>query len=154
MRIVSKYDHLNALEIILQNNGVWRDIEEILTSPELQFSKGNSQTIKKSIEKKFSLKGWADRVSLGNSKLTISFLRDKVGVCFQIGNVARTYADILKLVYLCSIGVIQVAVIIVPDNVESKKLGANYASFERLKNEIKLFQNILNVPIMVIGLSN
>lgn len=154
MKVIEKYSHLKALDLLKKNKEAWADIQNILADQKLIFSKGNNSHIKKVIGEKFSTQGWADRVTIGNSKLTISFLKDKVGVCFQIGNVARTYADILKLDYLAKAGIIKMAVIIVPDNIESRKLGANYASFERLKNEIKLFKDIIGVPLLIIGLSN
>jgi len=86
--------------------------------------------------------------------LTITFLKKKVGICFQIGNVARTYADILKLSQLNKKGIIDVGVIIVPHKNESKLMGANYAQFERLVKELAQFKEIVPTPIIVIGLSN
>lgn len=86
--------------------------------------------------------------------LSISFLKSRVGVCFQIGNVARTYADILKLNQLNKKGIIDVGVIVVPHKLESKKMGANYAQFDRLANELSQFSDIISAPIIVIGLSN
>lgn len=86
--------------------------------------------------------------------MTISFLKDKIGLCIQLGNVSRTYADILKLNYLGHNGKISAGVIIVPGVLETKKLGANYARFDRLSREIELFSEIIETPILVLSLSD
>jgi len=45
-------------------------------------------------------------------------------------------------------------VVCVPHQLESAKLGANYARYDRLKKELKLFGKIIQVPVLVICLSN
>jgi len=130
MRICDKYDHLGAYNIIFSKPKVYQEIEEVLNNDSPLFKKGASRIIKRKINLRFNELGWADKVKvgLGKSGLTISFLKCRVGVCFQIGNVSRTYADILKLSFLCNEGVIEAGVIIVPHQIEAKKMGANDAN--------------------------
>lgn len=154
MKISDQYSHKNGLEGLLTHNSIFEEIPEILNEDNLVFGINSPFEIKEYIGNKFNNKGWADKVKVGNTGLTISFLKSKVGVCFQIGNVARTYADILKICQLYNKGVIHVGVIIVPRKVESKILGANYAQFERLSKELAQFTEIVSAPILVIGLSN
>ncbi|MCK6463064.1 MAG: hypothetical protein L6Q29_04610 [Candidatus Pacebacteria bacterium] len=154
MKICERHSHLDALEKMEEKDGILEEIEEILTDTSLYFGRNNPKEINVKISGKFNSHGWADRVRVGNSKLTISFLKSKVGVCVQLGNVARTYADILKLSQLGKKKVIDVGIIVVPDKVESRLLGANYARYDRLAKEIVHFADIINTPILIIGLSN
>ncbi len=154
MKIGDTYSHLKAKDIVRGKNGMMAEIHSFLNEPHLAFGKNKPDAIKKAISSKFNGKGWADKVKVGTSRLTINYMQQKVGVCFQLGNVARTYADILKLAQLGEKKVIEVGIIIVAHKLESKKMGANHAQYERLTKEIDYFRDIIKVPLMVIGLCN
>jgi hypothetical protein len=154
MKICDQYNHHNGLEEIQNKNGIIDEIRALITDGKLIFGKNPPKEIKTRINEKFNQKGWADKVKVGNSNLTISFMKSKVGVCFQIGNVARTYADILKLSQLNKKNIIDAGVIIVPHKLESKLMGTNYAQYDRLAKELSQFSDIILTPILVIGLSN
>lgn len=154
MKICDQYNHHYGLEEIQNKNGIIDEIRTVITDAKLTFGKNPPKEIKSRISEKFNQKGWADKVKVGNSNLTISFMKSKVGVCFQIGNVARTYADILKLSQLNKKNIIDAGVIIVPHKLESKLMGANYAQYDRLAKELSQFSDIILTPILVIGLSN
>jgi hypothetical protein len=154
MKICDQYSHRNALEIIQNKDGIIYELFELVSIDDLNFGISPPAEIKKTINDRFNRKGWADKVKVGNSNLTISFIKTRTGVCFQIGNVARTYADILKIMQLHHKGIIDVGIICVPHKIESKKMGANYAQYERLSKEFSQFNEIITAPILVIGLSN
>ncbi|MFT5723044.1 MAG: hypothetical protein ACI9JN_000149 [Bacteroidia bacterium] len=151
---ISNYYSSRIGDTVLKTKQCHIEIQQAIESCPYKLKKGAPADIKKHIVNNLTALTWADKVKVGNSRLTINFLKDKIGVCFQIGNVARTYADILKLNYLYHHGIIEVGVIIVPHGLESKMLGANYASFERLKKEIILFQNEIVLPVVIYGISN
>lgn len=153
MKIFDQYDHLKALKLI-QDKNLYRELIDIVSLAGLSFGEKRPNEIKSIIGYRFDEKGWADRVKIVTSNLTISYKKSGIGVCFQIGNVARTYADILKLMALHQKSIIEVGVIIVPGKEESKILGANYASYERLERDVILYKDIITVPVLVIGLSN
>jgi len=154
MKIYDQYDHLNAFKLI-QDRNLYPELVQIVNNPNLVFGKKTPSEIKKMIEENFNNKGWADKVKIATSNLTINFIKDGVGVCFQIGgNVARTYADILKLMLLHNKGRIEIGVIFVPSDEISKTLGKNYARYNRLERELMLYKDIITVPILAIGLSN
>jgi hypothetical protein len=155
MKVCDQYSHLNAIELINCKGDLLIEITDILNNCDLRIGSNSPREIKASINKQFNKLGWADRVRVHRrSKLTISYLKDKVGVCFQLGNVARTYADILKLALLGKRKVIDVGIIIVPHQVESDILGANYARFDRLSTEMHDFSEIIELPILILALSN
>jgi hypothetical protein len=154
MKIRDQYSHHNGLEKIQEKNGILEEIHKVLTNNNLLFGSNSPKEIKIITNERFNQIGWADKVKVGNSNLTISFIKSKVGICFQIGNVARTYADILKLFFLINKKLIDVGVIIVPHKIESNMMGANYAQFDRLVKELTQFDDIVNAPILILGLSN
>lgn len=154
MKICNTYSHKNAESILKDKPGILEELKYVMNFDDLKFSRGNNLFIKKEISKRFIKSSWIDNVPVKRSKLTINFVKDKVGVCFQIGNVSRTYADILKLCHLHNENVIDVGVIIVPHQIESRIIGTNYAKYDRLEKEIKFFEKILPAPLYLIGLSN
>lgn len=153
MRICNIYSHKGGNQIFCRKTSS-TELTTAIESCHLKFQKGAPAGIKRNISNALTSKQWVDKVKVGKSRLTINFLKEKIGVCFQIGNVARTYADILKLDYLGNKGLIEVGVIVVPHELESRSLGTNYASFDRLQNEIQLFKNEIDTPMVVIGISN
>jgi len=154
MKICDQYDHRKGLATIQAKSNLLQELISILTCKDMSFGKDFPKEIKAKVSERFNQNGWADKVKVGNSNLTVSFVKSKVGVCFQIGNVARTYADILKLASLNQKGIIDVGIIIVPHKLESKLMGANYAQFDRLAKELNQFIDIVPCPILVLGLSN
>lgn len=153
MRICNIYSHKGGSEI-LRSKAASGELTDAIENCTIKFQKGAPAAIKRDISDVLTSKQWVDKVRVGKSRLTINFLKEDIGVCFQIGNVARTYADILKLNHLGNKGIIDVGIIVVPHEVESRSLGTNYASFDRLQNEIQLFSNEIITPIVVIGISN
>ena len=153
MKISDDYSHRNALFILSSIPDIYNEIEIVITKCEYSFEKHNTELIKKYLSSEFNKLGWADRVKINKkSNLTINFIKDKIGLCIQLGNVARTYADLLKISYLVQQKGIKAGIIIVPGEKESKLLGANYANFERLVREVTLFSEIIEAPILIISL--
>jgi hypothetical protein len=99
----------------------------------------------------FARAGWACDVPVAASNLTVSYVRRGVGVCTQLGNVARTYADLLKLERLFRDSIIGIAVEVVPTDDLSRRLGSNHASYERLTREVRLFRDVITAPLLVLG---
>ncbi len=154
MKIESYYDRFDARNILLKQRGIWDEIISVINACPYHFGENRPNEIKLFISKEFNRLGWADKVPIKQKQnLTISFLKNRVGICVQLGNVARTYSDLLKLSYLYNKEIIDVGVMIVPNRKESKLLGANYASFDRLIRELDIFIETINSPIVVMGIS-
>ena len=97
--------------------------------------------------------GWSSEVPVANgSDMTITSLKGAVGLCLQTGNMARMYADLMKLQTLYMDHSIRAAAIIVPSNPIAKRMGSNIADARRLERELKIFRKAYNVPTMVFGL--
>jgi len=155
MRTVDEYSHHNAIEYLAADISEFNQVKEAINSCSLKFGVHRPSQIKSEISKYLNNMGWADRVRiLPSSNLTISFMKSKIGLCLQLGNVARTYADILKLDFLGNEDIIEVGIIIVPGTPESRMLGANYAHFDRLSREIEIFSGIIDTPLLILSISN
>ena len=155
MRIIDSYSHRSADIVFESRVGILEEIRSVFNDGSTVIGRERSQEIKNIVSERFSQLGWADNVRVASgSSMTISFMKQQVGVNLQMGNVARTYADILKLDLLGFKGIIQVGVIVVASRSEAKQLGANYAYFERLKRELRIFTDVISTPLLALALSN
>jgi hypothetical protein len=98
--------------------------------------------------------GWVKGLTVGNSHLSIGYVFGEVGMCIQLGNTSRVYADLLKLETLFRLRTISQAVLVVPSAEYSKSLGTNYASFNRAEQDIKALSTTISVPILLISIDN
>lgn len=154
--------NINIEEIYTNNGGeklfdvncdIWNEIKETFTNNSMKLRKGETREIREHISDSLNKKGWADEIKIYPSNMTINYLKRNVGLCFQLGNVARIYADLLKIQTMFERKKITVGVIAVPMKLESKSLGSNHVQFERLVEELKIFDKIINLPLVVIGIS-
>jgi hypothetical protein len=155
MKISDRHDHLRGQLIVKSKGNLYQEVESVVKGCALEFGRDRPQQVKKALAAQLNQLGWADRVRLqGRNNLTINFMKNKTGLCVQLGNVARTYADLIKLAYLWEKKIIDCGIILVPDNNASSMLGANYADFDRLSREIELFSGIIKTPVLILALSN
>ena len=153
MRIEQIYSYHGGKKILTSKSLVWNDIKQTFSNSKLRFEKRESSYIKTVISNMLNRRGWADSIKIEPTHLTINFLKRKVGLCLQLGNVARTYADLLKIQLMYNKKLIDVGVIAVPIIEDSKRMGSNHAQYERLVEEVKLFDSIIKLPLVIIGLS-
>ncbi len=153
MEIDQIFSTHSGKDMVLSKATIWNDVERAFTDPKIKVQKGKSRNIKFKVSNTLNKLGWADSVKIEPTNITINFIKRRVALCLQLGNVSRTYADLLKIQLLFERKMIDAGVIAVPLRAESKKLGNNHAQYERLKNELKLFNVFINAPIVLIGLS-
>ena len=109
--------------------------------------------IRKAILEPLYRAGWSDEAKLdATSSITITSVRNTVGLCLQTGNMARIYADMLKLQLLFSREKIIGAIFILFSRITANELGENIANFERLTKELAIFREVISVPVLVLGL--
>lgn len=96
--------------------------------------------------------GWSGEVKLArDSKITITSAKRNVGLCLQTGNVARMYADLLKLQQMFLNKTIKAGVMIVPAHAAAKKLGDNIINATRLQCELDIFRSVIHMPLVVLA---
>lgn len=124
-------------------------ISEIAVKP----ARGTVSKIRSAFLTSLKRAGWSGEVTVAEgSDITITSMRNDVGLCLQTGNMARIYADLMKLLTLHRQGAIRAAAIVVPSNPTAKLLGSNVANAKRLERELKIFKKAYDVPTMVFGL--
>jgi hypothetical protein len=97
--------------------------------------------------------GWSSEVSVSrDSDMTITSLKNGVGLCLQTGNMARIYADLMKLQAMYLDNSIKSAAIILPSHPLAKQLGSNIAQAKRLERELEIFKKAYHVPTLVFAL--
>ncbi len=114
----------------------------------------NSRLMRAHWEESLLGDGWVKGLAVGSSRLSIGYARGQVGMCIQMGNTSRVYADLLKLETLFRLGSISQAVLVVPSEEYSASLGTNYANFSRVEHDIKAFEPTISVPILLISIDN
>jgi hypothetical protein len=114
----------------------------------------NSRLMRAHWEERLLEDGWVKGLAVGTSRLSIGYARDRIGMCIQMGNTSRVYADLLKLETIFRLGAIDQAVLVVPSDEYSATLGTNYANFNRAEQDIQAFSPTITVPILLISLDN
>jgi hypothetical protein len=134
-----------------------KNIGQVLVVIELTDEKLYAESSKKlrlKILEDLRSKGWSSKVKISvSSNISVTAMKSNIALCFQTGNMGRFYADLLKLQYLYINDKIVRAFYIIPTKQVAKKMGSNLANFERLVDELKLFEKIITVPVFIIGLS-
>lgn len=144
------YEHRSGRKVVPSDiiNDVVNVVEEL--NPVL--AKKSVASIKSDIKERLEKSGWSGEYRLdAASKITISSFLKGIGLCFQTGNVGRIYADLLKLQTLYTKGNITAGIILIPKQKTAKKLGSNMANYERLTRELPIFNQVITMPIVVVG---
>lgn len=97
--------------------------------------------------------GWSSEFAVSmDSDMTITSMKDNVGLCMQTGNMARMYADLIKLQTLYLDNAITSAAIVVPSQPVAALLGDNIAQATRLGRELAIFRKAYHVPTLIFAL--
>lgn len=114
---------------------------------------GTATKIRNTIIANLKVAGWSGTIPVAKgSDITITSLRDDIGLCLQTGNMARMYADLIKLQTLYLDNAIKAAVVVVPSEPVALSLGSNIVQAKRLERELKIFKKAYYVPTLVFAL--
>lgn len=98
-------------------------------------------------------RGWSSEVTVAReSDMSITSMRDGIGLCLQTGNMARMYADLIKLQTLYLDNAIQGAVLVLPSQPVAIAIGDNIAQAARLERELEIFRKAYYVPTLIVSL--
>ncbi len=144
------YEHRSGLKVV--PNDIVANVEKIIWDINPTLSKKTVASLKKSIREQLEKEGWTGEYRLdATSRITISSYLKGIGLCFQTGNAGRIYADLLKLQTLYTKGNTTAGIILIPQINTAKVLGSNMANYERLIRELPIFNQVITMPIVVIG---
>jgi hypothetical protein len=138
-----------------QYNEIITSVFNVIDSVNLPIVSGSSKQIREQILAGLRKRGWSSEIKLSStSKISITAMNRRYALCLQTGNMGRFYADLLKLQYLFNKGSVDSAIYIVPSKQIARIIGSNVANFERLVDELKLFEKIITIPTVIIGLNS
>ena len=105
---------------------------------------------------KLQKSGWSGFFPLSvYSKISITSENNRIGLCVQTGNVARIYADLLKLQTLFTDEKVKAGIIVVPTKECADSFGKNVANYERLLRELTyVFSKVITIPLLIVGFEN
>lgn len=97
--------------------------------------------------------GWSGKVTVSRgSDVNVTSIKDAVGLCLQTGNMARMYADLIKLQTLYLDKSIEAAIIVLPSQPLALAIGDNIAQAGRLERELEIYRKAYHVPTLVVAL--
>jgi len=137
---------------IWHERGLLEWIKGVFDAPDVKVGRKCTPNIREHVERKFISEGWALDVRL-DSESQIKVFSQKNDLAFQLqtGNMSRAPYDLLKLEYLYKSGRIEAAAIGLPVQEAARSIGDNIASAERVIRELKLFDRVITVPILVVA---
>lgn len=132
---------------------IQEEIAQAISQVEIKTGPKAAPKIRDAILSSLKSNGWTGKYPVAKgSDITITSFRDEVGLCLQTGNIARMYADLIKLQTLYLDNAIKSAIIIVPSEPLARSLGSNIAQAKRLEKELDIFKKAYHVPTIVFAL--
>ena len=145
------HDHCGGVATI--PSGLRHEIEAAICACAIAPARGKAPEIGAAIAAGLAKAGWSGKVKLArDSKITITSVKNGIGLCLQTGNMARLYADLLKLQQMFLNKVIKAGVMIVPSRATAKSLGDNIAHAARLQSELEIFRTVVHMPLIVLAI--
>lgn len=148
------HNYRSGQEIIPAN--IINDVTQLISSLNYSLGKYEIKNFKDDLSVKLTALGWAGKVLLSTrSNISITAMFKNIGLCAQTGNMARMYADLMKLQALYMDEKIKAAIFVIPTKACANSFGGNIANCERFLNELtNIFSKVITVPMLIIGFDN
>ena len=147
----SIYNHCAGAQAVPKS--VQTDLEEVIAAIGVVAEKGAAPRIRDAFLEGIKERGWSGEVPVARgSDMTITSMKQGVGLCLQTGNMARMYADLMKLQTLYLDNAIQSAVFVLPSQPLALRIGDNSAQASRLERELVIFRKAHYVPTVLYAL--
>ncbi len=148
------YNYRSGLQVVPKevSDGVVHVIEQLNYS----LGKYDIKNFKDDLSDQLKTKGWSGQVRLSSkSSISITAMLRNVGLCTQTGNMARMYADLMKLQAMYMDEKIKAAIFVLPTKACANSFGGNVANYDRFLNELtNIFSKVITVPMVIIGFDN
>lgn len=149
---IQLYSHRDGERLV--DKKIKEKVLNILETTNFKIQEGCGNQLRKAILTQLKNVGWSDDFKVDiNSQISLTSINDNHVLCFQTGNMSRFYADLLKLQYVFKNEKAKAAFYLIPVKEAARKMGSNIAHFERFTQELNLFEQIISIPILVIGLN-
>jgi hypothetical protein len=152
MKPVTEFSHRDG-DFIFNKSGLKSEVIKVLNEQSIGITQGAASKINRHIREQLLIEGWVlDPVVYEGFNLTINAMKNRIGLTVQTGNIARAFYDLMKFQSMFLQNRIEGGLLILPSIGAAKALGSNVANFNRVKNEIQLFSDIITFPCLIIGL--
>ena len=132
---------------------VQKEIAAAIAAISIRPARGNATKLRDAFLAHLKSSGWSSKIAVSmDSDMTITSMKDNVGLCLQTGNMARMYADLIKLQTMYLDNAIKSAVIVLPSHPMAALLGSNIAQAKRLERELAIFKKAYHVPTLIFAL--
>jgi hypothetical protein len=151
MRYVEAYSHHNG-ESEWQKRELFEWLTDVFVAPSITIGRGSTSLIRTHIRNQFEEQGWSGEIRLDPSfDLTVFSIKDDLAFQVQTGNISRAFYDLLKLQFLYTAEKIEAAALAVPSQLAAQRIGSNIAHFNRVMNELSLFNRVISIPLLLIS---
>lgn len=148
---ISVHSHCSGTERVPAR--ILEDVIAAAAAIEVRLERGAARRIRDQFVAKLRSRGWSSEVTVARgSVMSITSMREGVGLCLQTGNMARMYADLMKLQTLYLDNSIQAAILVLPSQPVALAIGENIAQAARLERELEIFRKVFYVPTLVVSL--
>ena len=148
------YNYRSGKEIIPKD--ISDSVLNVIRDMDYSLGKYDIKNFKDDLSDRLQMEGWSGQVKLSTkSQISITSVLKGVGLCTQTGNMARMYADLLKLQSLYLDDTIKAAIFVLPTKNCANAFGGNVANYHRFLNELtNIFYKVITIPMIVIGFEN
>lgn len=120
---------------------------------DVRVERGAARRIRDQFVAELRTRGWSSEVTVARgSDMSITSMKESIGLCLQTGNMARMYADLIKLQTLYLDNAIEAAILVLPSQPVALAIGDNIAQSARLERELEIFRKVFYVPSLVVSL--
>ena len=142
-------DHCRGLATVPRTHQA--EVEAAIASVQIKPARMAAGDIRDTLVTSLQTSGWSAKTRMSKeSGISISSMKGTTGLCMQTGgNMARMYADWLKLQQLYVTGKITCGVMIVPSKPTAKLLGDNIVHASRLVQELAFFNKVIHIPLII-----
>ena len=132
---------------------IQEDVIAAVAAINVRLERGAARSIRNQFVAELRSRGWSSEVTVAReSDMSITSMRAGIGLCFQTGNMARMYADLIKLQTLYLDNAVEAAVLVLPSQPVALAIGDNIAQAARLERELEIFRKAFYVPTLVVSL--
>ena len=152
MRLAFTYDDHHNAGLAWSRRELKRWLMDVFEMPVIRIQRQCTPSIHEHVQQEFVNEGWATNVRLAQEqKLEVTAIKDDMAFQLQTGNMSRAPYDLLKLQYLFQTNRVEVAALALPTKQAAKLIGDNIAHAERVCREMKLFDSVITMPIIVVA---
>lgn len=151
LNIVDEFSHRFGTEALGAKDLL--DFVRKTCAADIRIEKGAGPAINEHFRAALSLSGWALDARVHPAyNLDVNALRDGTALTVQTGNITRAFYDLMKFQAMHIHGRADSAVLVLPTSAAASAIGSNVANFERVTSELRLFSNIIFIPVHLIAI--